>query len=670
MTGVQTCALPISLKLRAGQRIALEVEAVRLGSELLDTVLSIVGPNGAIVARADDNSLFQQDPILSFNADADGDYVIELHESNYNGGEHSYYALHVGEFPMPSVAYPAGGQIGSTIKLQFIGEANEFHEQSVLLPSTDEAIRKFQLLAKTEEVCAPSPIPFRLSKLANVLEAEPNNEPDVQQSIATGLVAFNGILQTRGDVDYFAFEAAEGQSLLIEAYANRIGSAADTLISILDGDLQTVSSNDDWGSHDSRIDFHPPRTGRYYLRVTDKLSDGAPNAVYRVELSMLEQSVTAFLPRPNRLSQQSQSIAVPQGNRVLARMGVRRELVEGDVRMEFVDLPSGVEATSLTVPADQFWMPVVLEAKDTAPLGGQLAGMGAFLESGVELAGGFEQIVDLVAESADQMFQCARVNRIPVAVSPAIPFSIDLETPQTPLARGGTLDVAVIVARREGFRGPVRIELPFLPPWVIAEPFIVVPADQDQAIYRLEARQEATPRTWPLVGTARVDSVSASEDTSGIDGREVASPIIQLTIGNAPITGRFINLAAEQGQTISVQCELNKLAEMPSKMTATIEGLPNRISAAPVEIGAEASKIDFKLVLEDDAPIGQFNSVRCRLTGEANGQGVSFVVGASSSLQIAAPGKLFRNTDGSILSPLEALRQPRVNTNKSDSATR
>ncbi len=648
-----------ALSLKQGRKITLEVEAVRLGSELLDTVLSITSSTGAVVARADDNSLFQQDPITSFTAELDGDYVINLHESNYNGGERSYYALHVGEFPMPSVAYPAGGQVGETINMKFIGEANETHDQSIQLPSTVEAVRDFQLLAKHGDIIAPSPIPFRLSHLTNVLESEPNNEPDTQQSAELGCVAFNGILQTHGDVDCFAFNAEEGQPLLVEAFANRIGSAADTLISILDSDLESICVNDDWGSHDSRIDFYPPRTGRYYLRVTDKLATGAPNAVYRIELTKLEPNVTAFLPRPDRLSQQSQTISVPKGNRVLARIGVRRELVEGDVRLEFVDLPSGVQAKALIVPADQFWMPVVLEAKDTAMVGGQLAGMEAFLESGDKVAGGFEQIVDLVAESADQLFQSALVTRIPIAVAPSIPFFIELEAPRTSLAKSGTIDLVVNVNRKDDFKGPVRVELPFLPPWVVAEPFVVIPADRERVIYRLEARSEAAPRSWPMVATARVDTVSSTEDTSRLDGREVASEIIQLNIVDAPISGSFVNLAGEQGQSISVNCDLTRLGAMPSKLTATIEGLPNRVSAAPVEIDTESSKIEFKLRLEPDAPIGQFNSVQCRLNGKANGQGVSFIVAAGSTLKIAAPGKLFRNTDGSILSLLEVLRQQR-----------
>ncbi len=203
------------------------------------------------------------------------------------------------------------------------------------------------------------------------------------------------------------------------------------------------------------------------------------------------------------------------------------------------------------------------------------------------------------------------------------------------------------------------MELPFLPPWVVTEPFVVIPADKERAVYRLEARSEAAPRSWPMVATARVDTVSSTEDTSRLDGREVASEIIQLNIVDAPISGSFVNLAGEQGQSISVNCDLKKLGALPSKLTATIEGLPNRVSAAPVEIDAESSKIEFKLLLEPDAPIGKFNSLQCRFNGEANGQAVSFIVAAGSTLQIAAPGKLFRNADGSILSPLEALRQQR-----------
>lgn len=653
-----------AVALKSGQEIAVEVDAVRLGGELLDTVVSVVGPNGEVLARADDNPLFQQDPTLSFTAEQDGTYIIDLHESNYDGSENSYYAVHIGEFPAASAVYPAGGQIGTSLTIQSLGDTNRERFLSVELPADENQAKEFQLHDRQGTIIAPSAIPFRVSYFANVLETEPNDQPNAQLPSFACPIAFNGILQTQGDIDCFAFQAELGQPLLVEAFANRIGSPADTVIAILDSRFETIAANDDWGSHDSRIEFHPPQSGRYYLTVTDKLAAGGRDAVYRVELSPLQPSVTAFLPRPDRLSQQSQAIAIPQGNRVVARIGVRRQLVDGKVRMDLLDLPSGVQASPIEIPPDQFWVPVVLEAKSDASLGAQLVNVKAICESvDGEVEGQFEHVVDLVSESADQLFQSARVSRLPIAVTPPVPFVIDLQQPVTSLASGGTIDLVVTVVRSADFAGPVRVELPFLPPWVVAESHLVIPADQDRGIYRLEASEQAAARKWPLVATGRVDSVTATEATNELDGREVASKLVELTIEPSPISGQFESLAAEQGQTIDVQCLVKKLSVTPEKLVATLEGLPNRVSAPPVAFDPSNSTIDFKLSLQEDAPIGQFESVQCRLSGEIEGQSISFVIAANSKLQISAPGKLFRNKSGRVLSPLESLRQQRGDSN-------
>ena len=91
------------VRLTKGQRLSAEVEAVRLGYELLDTVISVAGPDGKLIDRVDDDPLFQQDPVLSIVAENDGVYTLSVHESNYAGSETSVYALHLGDFPRPGV---------------------------------------------------------------------------------------------------------------------------------------------------------------------------------------------------------------------------------------------------------------------------------------------------------------------------------------------------------------------------------------------------------------------------------------------------------------------------------------------------------------------------------------------------------------------------------------
>src|SRR5262245_5519744 len=107
------------ISLRRGERLAAEVEAIRLGGSMLDTVLTLFGPDGKPIVRVDDTSLFHQDPFATIVAPVDGDYVIQVRETNFEGDENSRYALHIGTFPRPAYVYPAGGHAGQTTKVRF-----------------------------------------------------------------------------------------------------------------------------------------------------------------------------------------------------------------------------------------------------------------------------------------------------------------------------------------------------------------------------------------------------------------------------------------------------------------------------------------------------------------------------------------------------------------------
>src|SRR5262245_59438102 len=107
------------ISLRRGDRLAAEVEGIRLGGSLLDTVLTLFGPDGKPIITVDDTSLFHQDPFATIVAPVDGDYVIQVRETNFEGDENSRYALHIGTFPRPAYVYPAGGHAGQTTKVRF-----------------------------------------------------------------------------------------------------------------------------------------------------------------------------------------------------------------------------------------------------------------------------------------------------------------------------------------------------------------------------------------------------------------------------------------------------------------------------------------------------------------------------------------------------------------------
>jgi hypothetical protein len=643
--------------LSAGQRVAAEVECIRLGHELLDMQIQVIGPDGQLIAQADDSSLFRQDPVLSFTAVEQGRYVIQVHESNYQGGENNFYLLHLGDYSAPGVAYPAGGQFGTTIDVTFRRDDEmEAAVQKVLVPDV-HSIGEFQLLNSVGGKVSPTPVPFRITAHKSVLEIEPNQVPSNQLPPGRAPVAFNGILQEQGDVDAFTIEAGPQNPVRIEAFAERIGSPCDTLVRIVDENSKLLASNDDWESHDSRLDFYPPTHGVYTLLVSDKLGKGSRTSVYRLEVSPIEPSVVAFLPRVHRRTQQSQTISIPRGNRALARIGVRRDQLESEIHVEFSNLPSNVWASRATIPNDQFWVPVVFEASADAMQVGSFAEVVAEGRVGdSRIVGGFEQIVDLVAESADRLFTAAQLHQLPVAVTSPVPFRVDLSAPTVPLPVGGTLDIRVHVQRDTDFDGPLRIEFPFLPPWVMGEPNIVIPSGKDFGVYRLVSLPQTSVRDWPLVAVARVDTSSSKSSFSELEGREVSSNLVNLSVAKAPVDGHLGVLAFEQGTTAEVLCTLQPSSDLPESMTAVLEGLPNRVTAQPVEITRLDSHVRFTVHLEEDAPLGEFTGLQCRLTGEYEKQAVSFAVGCQTRMKVFPPGKLFRSESGELLSPLEALR--------------
>jgi hypothetical protein len=660
------------LNLHRGDRLAAEVEAVRLGASLVDTVLTVFGPDGQKITSVDDTSLFGQDPFLSLVADRDGDYCVQVHEVNLEGDENSRYALHLGTFPRPAFVFPAGGPVGKQLKVRFEGDALGPITRQITLPGSSQA--EFGLIADDGSMASPTAIPFRLSPFENLIETEPNEDPSLISTAVDLPVSFNGILQEAGDVDCFRFRMKEGERIQFDSFADRIGSPVDTIISILDADGTVLSTNDDYGSHDSRLMFQAARTGDYFFQMTDQRGAGGKNFVYRVEATVPQPALISFLPRPDRMSQERQAISVPRGNRVMTFLAVQRHGVNSEVRLSPQNLPAGINRFFATVPSDCFLVPVVIEAEPDAPIGGNLVRIFASGEAdGSTVTGEFEQVVDLVSASADRLYQSISVDRLAIGVIEPAPFSIELVTPKSSLFKDGTIELTINVIRSNDFTDPVDVTFPFLPPWVDGPAKVTVPANEKSGVYLAHAFPQAKARAWQICAEGRAAAASArdsgmmdpaanppqrrSRRGSKRNDVAVATQLVDFVIADSPLTGTIGKVAGEQNTTIQVVCTIECSGSVPERLEATLEGLPNRVQASPVSITSKASTVTFDIRLDATAPIGEFDSLVCRLTGQIEGQTVSYCVGRGGILKITPPGGLMTDEAGRPLSPLEVLRK-------------
>ena len=163
-----------AVEAKKGQRLSVEVEGLRLGESFFDPSVAIMDTNRFVLAAADDTPLLRQDCACSVIVPRDGTYVIQVRESAFGGSDRCHYRLHVGTFPRPLAIYPAGGKFGQTIDVTYIGAAGGPIAQKLTLPAGPQP--GFAAWAQDAQGMAPSPNPFRLSPLENVLEKEPNND--------------------------------------------------------------------------------------------------------------------------------------------------------------------------------------------------------------------------------------------------------------------------------------------------------------------------------------------------------------------------------------------------------------------------------------------------------------------------------------------------------------
>ena len=182
---------------KQGQRLSIEIEAMRLGA-LFDPFVAVLNSENFELAISDDSNLNQQDSLICLQVPEDGDYFVLVRESSYGGNANCRYRLHVGDFPRPTVAFPAGGKPGGESEVRFIGDAAGDIVRQVQVPQ--EFGFRDGLFVDDEHGICPSPVSFRISDLDNQFEREPSQDRTKLEKIHALPAAFNGVIGKSNDL--------------------------------------------------------------------------------------------------------------------------------------------------------------------------------------------------------------------------------------------------------------------------------------------------------------------------------------------------------------------------------------------------------------------------------------------------------------------------------------
>lgn len=138
---------------------------------------------------------------------------------------------------------------------------------------------------------------FYVEPLPHLEEIEPNNTVATAQLIASGVTASGRV--TADDEDLFALDAKEGEQLVVEVVAMRLGNTMfDPYLAILDSEGNEIASSTGhpFSLQDGIMSVTVPRDGRYYISIREVDRGGNDMSYYRLHIGNFPRPIAIFPP--------------------------------------------------------------------------------------------------------------------------------------------------------------------------------------------------------------------------------------------------------------------------------------------------------------------------------------------------------------------------------------
>ncbi|ASV76521.1 putative serine proteinase, subtilase family [Thermogutta terrifontis] len=342
---------------KKGQRLVIKASTRELIPYIADAVpgwfqavLTLYDANGREVAFSD-SFRFDPDPVIYYEVPEDGEYVLTISDALFRGREDFVYRVSIAEAPFITHIFPLGSQVGQPVSLEVKGWNTEGAQ--VEMPPQD-AGPGIHFVRAVRNGLVSNRVPFARDTLPEVMEKEPNNQPDQAQPVSLPAI-INGRIDQPGDWDVFRVEGKAGQTLVAEVMARRLNSPLDSLLRITDASGKLLAINDDYEDPgmgqmtyhaDSYIMFQLPADGTYLVYLGDTTRHGGEEYAYRLRLSEPRPDF-ALRVIPSALAIRSQSTAA------LRVYAIRKDGFEGDIQVSLKDPPEGFANSPVILRANQ-----------------------------------------------------------------------------------------------------------------------------------------------------------------------------------------------------------------------------------------------------------------------------------------------------------------------------
>jgi hypothetical protein len=271
-------------KVSAGQTVTFEVLARRIGSPLDPIiVLHDAKTRRELVALySDDTPGLQSDCRLTHTFKEAGEFLVEVRDTTYRGGNDYFYRLRIGEIPGATTAFPVAAQRGKSTKVGFAGpNTSDIPPVAVKAPK-DEGLAAVYVAPKRASGASGWPVPVRLSDDPESIEQEPNNEAKAANKLPVpGGVSAR--FEKSGDLDHFVVACKKGTKYAAAAMTYELNSPAEVLIRVQDAKGAEIARSNPM-QQAARAEFTAPADGDYIVACEQLNYLAGPNEIYHLSV--------------------------------------------------------------------------------------------------------------------------------------------------------------------------------------------------------------------------------------------------------------------------------------------------------------------------------------------------------------------------------------------------
>ena len=479
----------------AGQRLSFEVLGRRLGSPI-DPQLTLLDARTGRELRgghSNDAPGLQTDPRLTYTFKEAGDYLVEVRDVSYKGGEDYFYRLRIGDFPCATTPLPLAIKRGARAMISFAGPNVEGVAPAEVTASADPAVQAMWVTPRGANGLYGWPVSLAVSDLDEATEQEPNNDPAHANRLAVP-GAVTGRFDKKGDVDVYAFAAKKGTRYAIDVQTRELGSPTEVYMTLLDAKGAQLQATDPM--KDPHLDFTAPTDGDFFLHVEHLHYWAGPDEVYRLTVVPYQPGFEILLGLDRYDAAAGGSIGVP--------VFVTRRDYAGPIDLS-VTGAAGLSG-QVQIAAGQPAMPNNPAATLTVNVGPDVpVGPLTFLIQGKAAINGkdvieYANVRDPVRATLAGLPLPPRQTDLGVAlaVTEKAPFTLAVKFDEPSTALGKPANVTVTAVRAPGFTAEIALTAAGLPANV-APALKNIPANMNEVKVQLNVAANAMPGTFPVV---------------------------------------------------------------------------------------------------------------------------------------------------------------------------